>query len=88
MDKLKIVGFLPMSFQGSDGGLVSGTKFFYVLLDSQKRDLQGQETGFCFLSAQKLAAIGYMPKVGDTVLLYYNRYGKPDSFTLIDDEPL
>lgn len=73
MEVMTIVGFRDMSFKGNDGQEVTGRQFFFVMDDPQ---VQGQIAGKFFLSAAALATIGYVPAVGDVVVVYYNRYGK------------
>lgn len=77
MDIVEIVGLRKMSFTGQDGRLVEGMTFFYLTSQAQ---VEGKVAGKFFLSSAALSQVGFVPSVGETVKLYYNRYGKVNAF--------
>lgn len=77
MDIIEIVGIRQMNFVGKDGGKVEGYQYFYMMDDPQ---VQGKATGKLFVSVQLITSLGFVPKVGETVKAYYNRYGKISAF--------
>lgn len=73
MEVMTIVGFRDMSFKGNDGSQVNGRQFFFTMADPY---VTGLTAGKFFLSAAALETVGYIPKPGDVVEVFYNRFGK------------
>lgn len=75
MDIINIVGTRTTSFTAQDGRQVNGRSFFFTQEDDH---VTGLMTGKFFLSETKLDSLSTFPKVGDTVRVLYNRFGKVD----------
>ena len=80
----KVIGVSTTSFKGSDGTMVSGTTIFVSDPIDPKRG-QGESAERIFLSAAKLADLGFTPTVGQEITIFYNRYGKVATIKLDDD---
>lgn len=79
-----IRGMLPTSFKGADGSTVTGTTIFVSDPIDPKRG-QGESAERFFLSAAKLANLGFSPAVGQEITIFYNRYGKVATIKINDD---
>lgn len=77
MDIVEIVGLRKMSFPGQDGRQVEGMNFYYLMTDS---NVEGKLAGKFFMSAAALSQVGFVPNVGETVKVFYNKYGKASAF--------
>lgn len=77
MDIVTIVGIREMDFVSKDGSRVNGTQFFYEM---ESPGVEGFQTGKLFISAQARSTFGFLPRVGESVKVEYNRYGKPAAF--------
>lgn len=82
-DIRNIVGVELVDFE-KDGKKVSGTRF-YTLEDIPADRGTGKKADKIFMSDAKLKQIGFTPSVGQTVSVYYNRYGAVVYLTLVDD---
>lgn len=67
------VGYRLVSFKGSDGNQVEGTHFFFTYVDGHTI---GQAVDKVFIPAKRLHDMSFVPDVGATCELFYNRYGK------------
>lgn len=81
----KVIGVVSTTFKGSDGATVSGTTIFVSDPIDPKRG-QGESAERIFLSAGKLADLGFMPAVGQRISVFYNRFGKVATIKLDDDD--
>lgn len=82
METVIIVGIQSVNFKDEkDGRSITGTAFFYT---QEKDNVQGSFAGKMFVSNEKAARLHYTPQLGDTVRVFYNRFGKPEDFELID----
>lgn len=77
MDVVQIVGLRKMSFTSQDGQQVEGMNFYYLMDDSY---VEGKIAGKFFMSTAVLSHVGFVPNVGETVKVFYNRYGKANAF--------
>lgn len=77
MDVVEIVGLNRMDFVGQDGRKVDGITFYYL---TEQRNVEGKVAGKFFLSSAALSQVGFVPSVGESVKLFYNRYGKVNAF--------
>lgn len=77
MDIVEIVGIRKMSFMSQDGQQVDGMNFYYLMTDS---NVEGKLAHKFFVSAAVLSRVGFVPNVGETVKIFYNRYGKVSAF--------
>lgn len=75
MGQFKIVGMKDVNFETKEGQRMTGTKI-YVTCEDEKVD--GLMTDSFFLTQEKFPHAGDF-HVGDDIIVYYNRYGKPDS---------
>lgn len=71
---MKVLGFENKSFTFDDGRSVNG---MYLYLGDESPKVTGMRTERVFMSDGRLA--GFVPKVGQNVRIFYNRYGKPDT---------
>lgn len=72
---MKIIGLKASSFKGQDGQVIRGANIYvtYPLTNGG----EGEACERLYMTDSKLAQSGYTPKVGDSVMVTYNRYGKP-----------
>lgn len=81
MEQIVIVGMQNVNFTDDrTGQQVMGTTFYFT---QEKENVTGLASGKMFVSNQKVAGLSYVPKVGDRVRVYFNRYGKPENFELV-----
>lgn len=80
----KIIGIALCSFKLKDGSTMEG-KTIYTSTPIDPKRGQGVATEHFFLSAAKLAALGFTPALGQTVEVLYSKYGKVSQLRLIDD---
>lgn len=83
-DMRGIVGIEPINFD-KDGKKISG-KRLYTLEDIPAGRGTGKKSDKIFLSDAKLAQLDFTPAVGQTVAIYYNRYGTPSHIALVEDD--
>lgn len=67
------IGYRSVSFKGSDGNQVEGTNFFFTYEDSYITGLGVEKV---FIPASRLHYMSFVPDVGATCELFYNKYGK------------
>lgn len=84
MDKIRLIGIEHTSFTGNDGTPVTGTTLYGTEGIDPKKG-QGEKIFRCFLSTAKFSALDFKPTLGQTLGIVYNRYGKVDTLTLVDD---
>lgn len=70
----KVVGFEAKTFSFEDGKTVSG---FYLYTTEARKGVTGTACERTFVSDGKLN--GYVPVIGDEIIINYNRFGKPQS---------
>lgn len=75
MNEMQVVGIRKSSFKGDNGETVTGYSV-YMLFD--QRGVDGQAAGRFFLTPWKFVN-GVIPKPGDIVVVYFNRFGKVQS---------
>lgn len=80
MDIVQIVGKRRLNFAAKDGGQVDGTQYFYTMQDI---NTEGMATGKLFIPSKATTQFGFLPEVGDTVKVEYNRYGRPAAFEAV-----
>lgn len=83
-DIRNIVGVESVNFE-KDGKQIKGTRF-YTLEDIPAGRGTGKKSDRIFLSDAKLAQMDFTPAVGQTVAVYYNRYGTPSHIALVEDD--
>lgn len=84
MAVMQIVGIRPTKFKGSHGDDVSGRNY-YMIYPLEKGE--GHGTDRVFATDRRLVESGYAPQLGDMVEIKYNRFGKFDSFLLVQAAP-
>ena len=72
---MKLIGYMRNNFTPEDGKTVTGFNLYLSY------PLTGEEAGGfavdrIYMTDAKLAQSNYKPKVGDEVIINYNRYGK------------
>lgn len=72
---MKVIGFRKSSFKGDDGQEVSGVNLF---LTEKCEKGEGLSCDRIYVMDRILAASGYTPKLGDEVIIEWNRWGKCD----------
>lgn len=75
MNEMQVVGIRKSSFKGNNGEAVTGFNI-YVLFDQNGVD--GQAADRFFVMPHKFVN-GVIPKPGDIVVVYFNRFGKVQS---------
>ena len=70
---MKVIGFRKSSFKGDDGQVVSGVNLF---LTEKCEKGEGLSCDRIYVMDRILAASGYTPKLGDEVIIEWNRWGK------------
>lgn len=84
MDERKIVGTQNTAFTTKDGQMMEGTTVHTEKSIPPGRGM-GFQTDHFFLSTAKLAALDFKPTVGQTIEVFYNRFGKVQTIRLVDD---
>ena len=81
----KILGIEDVKFTTKDGIDISGKSIYYGA--PIEKNGKGYKCDRFFLSENKMNRLNFVPDIGDTVQLMYNRYGKVDSLikTSIED---
>lgn len=79
-EMITIVGYRDVNFTDDSGKQVDGRSYYYT---AGADGVVGVTAGKLFVSARNLADMKYKPSVGDEVVVFYNRYGKPSGFQKI-----
>lgn len=69
---MKIIKIVPTTFAGNDGQDVQGCWIYLIPAGNQG----GAQPERAFLSDERRSNMAYDPKVGDTVYLFRNTYGR------------
>lgn len=69
-----VVGYQHKELKFQDGNSCTG---YYLFLSEKREGVEGIATERVFCSDKKIG--NYIPKIGDHVQVFYNRYGKVDS---------
>lgn len=77
MDIITIIGYRDTNFTAQDGKKISGTTFFFTMKEDRTVGLM---TGKMFMTSEKVQRLNYVPRQGDVLKCYYDRYGKPVEF--------
>ena len=85
MDVVNIIGMKNVNFEDISGRWVDGSSFCFTM-PMEGYGAVGVMAGMMCLTYEKSGRLNYVPRVGDTVKVYYNRYGKPEEFALYDAE--
>lgn len=84
MEEYEIIGMESVNFTGKDGALVQGANIYAATQIDPGRGI-GRCAQKFFLSKAKLNALPFEPQPGQIVNILYNKYGKPQTLTLISD---
>lgn len=79
---MKIIGFKRGDFTSKDGVAVTGYNV-YLAYPATGADAYGVICERIYFSDTKLVRSGYKLHVNDEVNISYNRYGKPESITVV-----
>lgn len=85
MEEYEILGVEDVNFTGRDGTLVQGANIYGATQVDPGRGI-GRAAQKFFLSKAKLNALSFKPQPGQVVHVLYNKYGKPQSLTLISGD--
>ncbi len=80
---MKIIGYQRSNFKGDQGNEIRGMRIYLTSPLTSGQDVEGEACECVYMTDDKLARCGYVPKVGDEVNVSYNRYRKPDNITRI-----
>lgn len=75
---MKIIGIKRSNFTTREGNEIHGINL-YLTYPLSGEQAQGQCAERLYMTDEKLARCGYVPKLGDEVRISYNRFGKPDA---------
>ncbi len=67
------IGIRRVNFRGSDGNQVDGYNLFLTYEDE---NIEGFGCEKVFVPANRFMQLSYVPKVGSSCELFYNKYGK------------
>ena len=84
---MKIIGYQRSNFKGDQGNEIRGMRIYLTSPLTSGQDVEGEACECVYMTDDKLARCGYVPKVGDEVNVSYNRYRKPDNITRIKTYP-
>lgn len=73
MEVYKVVGMRTVNFKGTDGNQINGTNLFCTYEDC---NVEGLATEKFFIPMQKFMKMSFIPKVGSSCEIIFNRYGK------------
>ena len=68
-----LVGTRDVSFKGSDGNQVEGVNLFFTFEDTHIRGVGVEKV---FVPSKRFMQLSYVPEIGSTCELFYNKYGK------------
>lgn len=77
---MEVIGYRKSEFDTSDGKHISG---FNIYCSYPLEKGHGDGCDRLFVTDEKLAQSGYIPSVGDTINVLYNKYGKPAGIQLM-----
>ncbi len=84
MDEYEVIGVEDVDFTSQDGTHVQGKNIYGAAKIAPGRGV-GQTAQKFFLSKAKLDSLSFQPQPGQVISVLYNRWGKPQSLTLIND---
>lgn len=87
MENYELIGVENKSFTTKDGKLIEGADLYAKWAINPERGA-GYKTDRFFLSAAKLAALSFKPTPGQTVQIFYNRFGKVETMRLVSDDDI
>lgn len=83
----KVIGIENVHFTGRDGNEVDGKRIHFTDPIDAGRGI-GDAGDKIFLSAAKLAALGFTPAVGMDVDILYDKGGRVKAVAVVDDDPI
>lgn len=83
----EVVGRAKVNFTSADGNKIQGESF-YITSPMSPDSGVGCEAYKLFVRSERLASLGYIPSVGDTVNINFDRRGRLTSFVKVDDDEL
>lgn len=81
----RIIGVIHTNFIARDGTTIEGQTLHTTEPISAERGI-GETGDRFFLSKAKLSTLDFTPAPGQTVEVFYNRYGKVSTIKLVDNE--
>lgn len=82
---MRIIGIVNTKFTAQDGTVIEGKTVHTAEPISPERGI-GEAGDHFFMSTTKLATLGFDPAPGQTVQVFYNRFGKVAVMKLVDDD--
>lgn len=73
MEKVKVLGVRWVDMDAEGGRKITGYSL-YICFPAD--NVEGLQTGKCFVAANRWNGLTYQPRVNDEVILVYNRSGK------------
>lgn len=61
-------------------------KSIYITEPMDPKRGQGEIADHFFMTSARLAALDFIPAVGQTIEIFYNRFGKVSTLRLLDDD--
>ena len=81
MAKMQVIGYRNVSFKDDKTNKeITGISIYTTCEDDRVTGLMAEKL---FLGNRILSDTHYTPKVGDIVVVSYNKYGKPDDIQLV-----
>lgn len=80
MEVIEVVGIRDVNFTDKSNRTISGISIYYLCEDD---NVDGRMCGKLFVSKERAQNLAFIPEVGDTVEVSYDRFGKPASFKKI-----
>lgn len=81
-----VVGRAKVNFTSADGNQIRGENFY---INTPLNDAsEGSEAYKIFVRHERLVSLGYIPNVGDEVVINFDRRGRLTSFVKVDDDEL
>lgn len=83
----RIIGVIHTNFTAQDGTLIEGDTVHITEPISAERGI-GESGDRFFLSRAKLSSLDFVPAPGQTVEVFYNKFGKVASLKLVSDDSI
>lgn len=84
---VRVIGVVYTNFTARDGTTIEGQTLHTTEPISAERGI-GESGDRFFLSKAKLSTLDFTPAPGQTVEVFYNRYGKVASLKLVSDDSI
>lgn len=82
----KIIGIADTNFKPKDSDTAITGKSIYITEPMDPKRGQGETADHFFMTSARLATLDFTPAVGQTIEVFYNRFGKVSTLRLLDDD--